>query len=377
VRLNRYLSQCGLGSRRSCELIVREGRVSINGQQITELATEVAETDRVNVDGNPVRPHVPLVLVLHKPAGYLCTREDTHNRPTIYDILPAKFHSLHHVGRLDQDSEGLILLTNQGDLSQRLLHPSEGVEKEYEVTLDKDFDPKHAAKLVRGIQTVEGFGRAEHVHVDSPKRLHVVLKQGLKRQIRLMFYEIGYEVVRLIRVRIGGLRILGLGVGQWRELRPTEVEQFFRAAKPRKNRTNVKADDDAGDDSFPSTRTSLRPKGRKDAKTDPDRRTGPKPGQPRLGGARKAYGEKRYGGSSAAGSSGAGESRRPRSSGSSSEGRSGSYGKPTRSSGSSEGRSGSYGKPTRSGYGKSSGRPSNSSDRRSDSGGRSDRGSRR
>jgi 23S rRNA pseudouridine2605 synthase len=242
-----------------------------------------------------------MVLVLHKPAGYLCTREDTHGRPTIYDILPAKFHHLHHVGRLDQDSEGLILLTNQGDLSQRLLHPSEGVEKEYEVTLDKEFEPKHAAKLTRGIQTVEGFGRAEHVHVDAPRRVHVVLKQGLKRQIRLMFYEVGYEVVRLIRVRIGALRIAGLGLGQWRELRSTEVQQFFKAAKPRKRGLNVKAVADDSDDSFQPTRRRSTPVARKDARSDPDRRTSPRDGQidkPRLGGARKAYGQKRYGANS-------------------------------------------------------------------------------
>jgi 23S rRNA pseudouridine2605 synthase len=298
VRLNRYLSLCGLGSRRSCEQIIKEGRVAINGQCISELATTVESSDRVAVDGNTVHAATPLVVVLHKPAGYLCTREDTHGRATLYDILPGKYQQLHHVGRLDQDSEGLILLTNQGDLSQRLLHPSEGVEKEYEVTLDKEFDPKHVSRLTRGVQTVEGFGKAEHVHMDAPRRLHVVLKQGLKRQIRLMFYEIGYEVTRLIRVRIGALKLSGLGAGQWRELRQSEVEQYFKPAKARKSTSNI-ASTSADDDVFPSARRNT-PTARKDVRSDPDRRTSPRAGKssgdkPRLGGARKAHGEKRYG----------------------------------------------------------------------------------
>jgi 23S rRNA pseudouridine2605 synthase len=303
--------------------------VAINAQRVLDLATQVEEKDRVTVDGSPVHPAVAQVIVLNKPAGYLCTREDTHGRPTIYDILPGKFQHLHHVGRLDQDSEGLLLLTNQGDLSQRLLHPSEGVEKEYEVTLDKEFDANHVAKLVRGIQTVEGFGRAEHVHIDAPRRLHVVLKQGLKRQIRLMFYELGYEVTRLVRVRIGSLKISGLGLGQWKELRSTEVEQFFKAAKPRVKKSNVRAEEDGDDDAFPTTRRRVTPTAGKDSRSAPsDRRSSggsASSARPRLGGARKTYGEKRYGGGTSEGKGGTGD--RPRRFSSSSSGASSGAGR--------------------------------------------------
>jgi 23S rRNA pseudouridine2605 synthase len=243
VRLNRYLSLCGLGSRRGCEDLVREGRVSIGGEQVKDLATQVKDTDEVVVDGRIVRPAKGVVLVLHKPRGYLCTREDTHDRPTIYDLLPAKFQQLHHVGRLDMDSEGLILLTNRGDLSHRLLHPSEGVEKEYEVRLETEFNPEDTPKLVHGIMTAEGFARAERVFAENPWKIHVVLKQGLKRQIRLMFYGIGYEVERLIRVRIGGLKLYGLPKGGWKELTESEVERyFFSHQSTRKSRPKPEAE---------------------------------------------------------------------------------------------------------------------------------------
>lgn len=229
MRLNRYLSLCGLGSRRGCEDLIRQGRVTLNKEVVTELATTVGDEDEVTADGKPVRPAKPIVLVLNKPKGYLCTREDTHERATIYDILPAKYQHLHHVGRLDKDSEGLILLTNRGDLSHRLLHPSEGVEKEYEVRLETEFNQEHIPKLVHGVMTAEGFARAERVFMDSVWKVNVVLKQGLKRQIRLMFYEIGYEVERLVRTRIGGLKLYGLPKGGWKELTEAEVERYFFA----------------------------------------------------------------------------------------------------------------------------------------------------
>ncbi len=228
MRLNRYLSQCGIASRRGAEQIILEGRVSINGHVIKELATQVQPDDKVVVDGSPVRAELPLVIALNKPKGYLCSRGDTHARMTIYDLLPVKFQSLHHVGRLDKESEGLILLTNRGDLSHRLIHPSQGAEKEYEVTVDQPLTAEVMAKLVKGMLTEEGFARAERAWMDGAYHAHVVLKQGLKRQIRLMFYALGYEVERLTRIRIGWLQLKGLPKGGWKELTPTEVERFFK-----------------------------------------------------------------------------------------------------------------------------------------------------
>jgi 23S rRNA pseudouridine2605 synthase len=262
VRLNRYLSQCGVASRRGAEEIILGGRVSINGHIVTELATQVQPEDKVVVDGSPVRTETPVVLVLNKPKGYLCSRGDKHERMTIYDLLPLKYQSLHHVGRLDKESEGLILLTNRGDLSHRIIHPSQGAEKEYEVVVDQPLNVDVMAKLVKGMMTEEGFARAERAWMDTEYRAHIVLKMGLKRQIRMMLYYLGYEVERLVRVRIGWLKLHGLAKGSYKELTPTEVERFFKevAAKPRERKP---AGDEWEDEEAP--RRPARPAGRESA----------------------------------------------------------------------------------------------------------------
>ncbi len=221
MRLNRYLSLCGLGSRRGVEAVILEGRVSINGHFVKDLATQVEDDDRVLVDGRPIRLEKSTVIALNKPKGYVCTRSDERDRLTIYDLLPRQFQTLHHVGRLDKDSAGLLLLTNRGDLSHRLIHPSQGAEKEYEVVTDNPMDQETMAKMVKGMMTEEGFAKAERAWLVTEYRAHVVLKQGLKRQIRLMFYQLGFEVERLTRVRIGWLELRGLPRGSWKELSQT------------------------------------------------------------------------------------------------------------------------------------------------------------
>lgn len=245
MRLNRYLSQCGVASRRGAEEIILGGRVSINGHVVKELATQVGEGDQVVVDGSPVRTETPVVLALNKPKGYLCSRGDTHERMTIYDLLPQKYQNLHHVGRLDKESEGIILLTNRGDLSHRLIHPSQGAEKEYEVVVDQAMTAEVMAKLVKGMMTEEGFARAERAWLDTAYRAHIVLKMGLKRQIRMMLYYLGYEVTRLTRIRIGWLKLHGLAKGSYKELTPVEVERFFKEEtnKPKLGRKPVNEGD--------------------------------------------------------------------------------------------------------------------------------------
>ena len=248
MRLNRYLSQCGVASRRGAEEIILGGRVSINGHVITELATQVQPEDKVVVDGSPVRTETPVVLALNKPKGYLCSRGDKHDRMTIYDLLPLKYQNLHHVGRLDKESEGLILLTNRGDLSHRIIHPSQGAEKEYEVVVDQALNVDVMAKLVKGMMTEEGFARAERAWMDTDYRAHIVLKMGLKRQIRMMLFYLGYEVTRLTRIRIGWMKLHGLAKGAHKELTPTEVERFFKEepAKPKLERSKPGAEKDDG-----------------------------------------------------------------------------------------------------------------------------------
>ncbi len=278
MRLNRYLSQCGVASRRGAEEIILAGRVSINGHVITELATQVQPDDKVVVDGSPVRTETPVVLVLNKPKGYICSRGDKHERMTIYDLLPLKYQNLHHVGRLDKESEGLILLTNRGDLSHRIIHPSQGAEKEYEVVVDQPLNVDVMAKLVKGMMTEEGFARAERAWMDTEYRAHIVLKMGLKRQIRMMLYYLGYEVERLVRIRIGWLKLHGLAKGAHKELTPTEVERFFKeeTAKPRLQRKP--AGGEGGDDEAPPGRPA-RPasRGRESASRAPrgQKKSGP------------------------------------------------------------------------------------------------------
>lgn len=224
MRLNRYLALCGLGSRRACEEIVLRGSVRINGRPVRELSTVVQPGDTVFARGREVRPAASRYIVLHKPSGCLSSRASQGGKPTIYDLLPRDAANLAHVGRLDADSEGLLLLTNDGALAQTLTHPSRHVEKEYGVVLDKAFDTKFIPKLLKGIYLEEGRAKAAHVHIEAPNKLRVVLTQGINRQVRRMFAALGYKVKRLTRTRLGPLRLGRLPRGAWRELTPREVE---------------------------------------------------------------------------------------------------------------------------------------------------------
>ena len=307
MRLNRFLSQCGLGSRRGCEQIILEGRVTINGKIVSELGTVVTPEDSVNVDGKPTRAETPIVIALNKPRGYICSRADERDRMTIYALLPKQLQTLHHVGRLDKESEGLLLLTNRGDLSHHLIHPSKGAEKEYEVIVDKPLDQAIMGKLVHGMLTEEGHAKAERAWMITEYRCHVVLKQGLKRQIRLMFYQLGFEVERLTRTRIGWLELKGLPKGGWKQLTETEVQRFFTEAgtsgkpvsedKPRKKPASKKADSEDEDETSrrrPPVRraskgTSTKPTGRaRYALPRPEPSEAPEPSTPRSGPPRRS-----------------------------------------------------------------------------------------
>src|SRR5437867_792831 len=151
MRLNRYLAAAGIGSRRKCDELIAAGRVTINGEVCTNFSAQPAARDHVKVDGKLVHLEQPLYLLLNKPAGFVSTKSDPHARDTVFDLLPQKFSGLFHVGRLDAQTEGLLLLTNDGALAQRLTHPRYKIDKEYEVTLDRPWDPALAEKLTRGI----------------------------------------------------------------------------------------------------------------------------------------------------------------------------------------------------------------------------------
>jgi 23S rRNA pseudouridine2605 synthase len=227
MRINRFLAASGLGSRRSCEELILTGSVTINGKVCQNLATEVSEEDFVKVGSRRILPEKHLYILLHKPRGYLCTAADTHDRHTIFELLPPKWPRLFHVGRLDRDSEGLLILSNDGDLGLHLTHPRYKIEKEYEVLLDHPYKGAiDTPKLLRGVSIEGGRARAESVRQLSPVLLRIVLRQGMKRQIRQMLYKVGYEVERLIRIRIGPLRLTELRAGEWRALTAAEVKEL-------------------------------------------------------------------------------------------------------------------------------------------------------
>ena len=228
MRLNRYLAACGFGSRRKCETFILDGDVSVNGSFVRELATQVAEGDDVRVNGRrAVPPTTTTLLALHKPRGYVTTHSDELDRKCVYDLLPPHYRHLHYIGRLDKDSEGLLLFTNNGELVQSTASPRHKIEKEYEVLLDKPLTPEAIEKLLVGFRIEPGRARMEKIRRLGPAHFSVILTQGLKRQIRLMFHEVGYDVKRLKRTRIGSISLGTLRPKEW-QLLPARCESQLR-----------------------------------------------------------------------------------------------------------------------------------------------------
>ncbi len=236
MRLQRYLSRAGVASRRAAEELIRQGRVRVNGEVVTELGTKVGQGDRVEVGGREVLLSEPVWVALNKPAGYVTTRSDPQGRPTVYELLPERYTGLFHVGRLDQGSEGLLLLTNEGDVANRLLHPSREVDRLYVVDVVGIPDRHGLSRLRSGVELDDGLARAHRVQVvrreragrgagaEPHARLQVVVREGRKREVRRMFDAIGHPVRRLVRERVGPISLGDLPPGDWRELSQREVE---------------------------------------------------------------------------------------------------------------------------------------------------------
>lgn len=233
MRLNRFLASAGLGSRRSVEELILTEQVRINGKVVTDLATQVQPGDAVKVGRRLVHSELPLTAVLYKPRGYICSKSDEQGRKTIFDLLPHNWPRVFHVGRLDKESEGLLLVTNDGDLANALMHPRYKVEKEYEVTTAQPFDPKLIPKLLHGVSIEGGRAKAERAILEGPRYLRLVLTQGINRQIHKMLWRVGeYDVERLARVRIGNISIQGLAPGGWRVLSRREMAELLPESKP-------------------------------------------------------------------------------------------------------------------------------------------------
>jgi 23S rRNA pseudouridine2605 synthase len=229
-RLQKVLAAAGLASRRVAEELIAAGRVTVNGE-VAVLGRRIdVDADRVEVDGVPlsVRPGLVYYL-LNKPAGAVSTVADPQGRPTVVELVPPE-PRVYPVGRLDADSEGLLLLTNDGDLTHRLTHPRFGVEKEYLVAVEGSLRPGEVRRLRQGVELEDGITAPAKVAPAGPGALRITIHEGRNRQVRRMCAAVGHPVHRLVRVRIGPIADRSLTPGEWRELTTAEVRSLETAA---------------------------------------------------------------------------------------------------------------------------------------------------
>ncbi len=231
MRLAKYLAHSGVASRRAAERLIAEGRVTLDGEPVRDPARDVGERSAVAVDGEPVRPEPRVVYALNKPAGVVSTASDTHGRPTVVDLVRSG-RRLYPVGRLDADSTGLILLTNDGELANRLTHPRHGVEKVYRARVEPPRLSERALRALReGVELDDGRTAPARVRRLGPGRLEIAVAEGRKRQVRRMCEAVGHRVVELERVAFGPLRLAELKPGSSRRLTAAEIERLGSAGE--------------------------------------------------------------------------------------------------------------------------------------------------
>ncbi len=229
-RLAKYLAHAGVASRRAAERLIADGRVAVAGTVTTDPAHAVDESSAVTVDGRPVAPEPREVYALHKPAGVVSTARDTHGRPTVVDMVASEVR-LYPVGRLDADSTGLLLLTNDGALAERLTHPRYGVEKTYRVTVDPPSVSERTLRRLReGVRLDDGMTAPARARRAGPGVLEIAVTEGRKRQVRRMCEVVGHRVTALERVAFGPLRLTGLAPGESRRLTMAETRRLREAA---------------------------------------------------------------------------------------------------------------------------------------------------
>ncbi len=230
IRLHRRVAMAGLCSRRDAEDWIREGRVFVNGDPIIEMGFKVGPDDLIEVDGKPITIPRASTILMNKPRGYVTTMDDPRGRPTVRDLLPPSSRHLKPVGRLDMDTEGLLLFTNDGNLAHRLAHPRYTIDKEYEAVVTGTPSDKDLDRLRAGIRLEDGTTSPAKITVlgSNPDntRLSVIIHEGRNRQIRRMFEEIGHEVISLKRIRIAFLTIRKLPKSACRILGQTEIEKL-------------------------------------------------------------------------------------------------------------------------------------------------------
>ncbi|MBN2579286.1 MAG: rRNA pseudouridine synthase [Pirellulales bacterium] len=227
-RLQKVLASAGLGSRRQCEELIVAGRVEIDRRVVRELGTRAdPETQEIRVDGQLLHATRPVYFAVNKPVGVVSTNRDPSGRPRVIDLVPGGHVRLFTIGRLDLNSEGLILVTNDGELANRLTHPRYGVPKTYRVQIAGRPSPEILRKLQRGVHLAEGVVRAERVSVKSRHKesaiLEIVLREGRNREIRRMLARLGHKVLHLTRTAVGPVRLERLPPGSWRKLTHQEI----------------------------------------------------------------------------------------------------------------------------------------------------------
>ncbi|MBU1864535.1 MAG: rRNA pseudouridine synthase [Candidatus Omnitrophica bacterium] len=235
-RLAKYIARCGITSRRKAEDLIRDGDVRINGCLITELSTKVDPLhDAVKVNNKLIRKPCFKYVLFHKPKRVITTKSDSYGRKTVIDLLPKYLKDLHPVGRLDKDTTGLLLLTNDGELTYRLTHPRYGVPKTYNVHIRGDITLPHIERIRTGIRLEDGLTQPARVTTQRGKQhttfLTIAIKEGRKRQIRRMIEILGYKVLTLQRTAVGSLQIGNLTEGEYRHLQEKEVLRLKRDCK--------------------------------------------------------------------------------------------------------------------------------------------------
>ena len=232
VRLQKFLASAGLGSRRACEQLIVAGRVRVNGRIAALGARVTLPADRITLNGRPLSTQRLAYAALYKPVGYTCSNRDRHAEKLAIDLLPKDWPRVFSIGRLDRDSEGLLLITNDGELAQRLAHPRHKIPKTYEVTIRGSLTAAEMERLQKGM-TISGERMAADKvfgvrHAGENATFQMVLSQGKKRQIRLMLAELGHEVTRLKRLSIGPITLGDLKPGKWRLLNDQELAKLSR-----------------------------------------------------------------------------------------------------------------------------------------------------
>ena len=229
MRLQVYLAHAGVASRRACEKIIAEGRVSVNGTLVTDMGSKVRTGDTVLLDGKPVHPEArKCYVLLNKPAGFVCTLSDEKGRPTAADLLKETYSErLYNIGRLDMFSSGAILFTNDGDFAAKIEHPSAQIEKEYVIETTQDFPPELLTRFERGIRVDGIFYKCRSAAAVNRRKLRIVLVEGKNREIRRVLDSFNCTIKRLVRVRIGNLELGNLKAGEFRDLTAKERQTML------------------------------------------------------------------------------------------------------------------------------------------------------